>query len=234
MTHLRSSLFLALAAVLSFLAVTAAPSSATFTDRSANTATVTAAVDWVAPTVSLGPLTSPARGVVTVGVAAQDAQSSVARVAVEVRPTGAAAWSPLCTDTTAPFSCSWDTSRTADGSYEVRAHAVDAYDNVSGWVTAPLTVDNTAPSVTMVDPGHPLKGVRTFRAVADDALSGVATVTIYVYSQQTNSVQVLCTITSAPWSCSYDTDRLPKGQLDFRAEATDRAGNTAMSAWTSQ
>lgn len=216
MTHLRSFVLLALAAVLSLMAVTAAPSSATFTDRSTSTATVAAALDWVSPTVSLGPLASPARGVVTVNVEASDAESSVAQVVVEVRAAGAASWSPLCTDTTRPYGCSWDTSLSADGAYEVRARAVDAYDNVSSWVSAPVTVSNGSPVALRV-PGEVLRA--TVRITAERTDTGARVVSQGVEMRMTGSGTwaSLCQGTTDPVVCKWQTHKSPDGSYELRA-----------------
>jgi hypothetical protein len=120
---------LAAVVVLAVLAVSVTGfSSATFTARTLNpVGTVTAASDWTPPTVAVTP---PAggnvSGVAQVSATASDAESGVAQVVVQAQPADASSWTTLCTDTSAPYSCSWDTrTGTPDGPYELRAVATD-------------------------------------------------------------------------------------------------------------
>lgn len=322
---------LAVLAVLAF-SVTGF-SSATFTARTLNpVGTVTAASDWTPPTVAVTP---PAGGSVsgttTVAATASDAQSGVDRVVVQYQAADASSWTTLCTDTTAPYSCSWATQSgsTPDGPYDLRAIATDkaGYTTISevvrtyvansfaiilgpmdealsGTETATMTVhnaglavgsprleyspagtnkwttactgtlllnttttcqwntttvpdgsydlraaigvllggtrysavqtdvlvDNTRPTVTMTDPGTPLSGFRTFAATATDAGSGVESVELQYAQGTTGTWRTLCTVTSAPWSCRYDTTALPGGTYAFRAVATDAVGLQTTSA----
>ena len=56
---------------------------------------------------------------------------------------------PLSTDSSAPFTASWDTTG-LNGTYQVRAIATDLVGNPSLADTASnITVDNTAPTVTL-------------------------------------------------------------------------------------
>ena len=40
-------------------------------------------------------------------------------------PTGTATWTDVCTDTTSPYSCTWNTTTVADGCYDLRAVLLD-------------------------------------------------------------------------------------------------------------
>ncbi|MCR4514316.1 Ig-like domain-containing protein [Aeromicrobium sp. 50.2.37] len=304
-------------------------SSASFSARTVNpVGTVTAASDWTPPTVAV---TQPAGGTVsgttTITATASDAQSGVAQVVLQYQPADASSWVTLCTDTTAPYSCTWDTranGATPDGPYDLRAIATDkaGYSTTSevvrtyvantfavvlaplgevltGTETASMTVynagltfgsvrleyapagttrwatacsafllintattcqwsttsvpdgaydlratysgsastvqtdvlvDNTKPAVSMTDPGTPLSGTRTFAATATDAGSGVETVELQYSPGTTGTWKTLCTVTSAPWSCRYDTTALAGGTYAFRAVATDAAGLQSISA----
>ncbi|PVG81562.1 signal peptidase I [Nocardioides gansuensis] len=104
-------------------------SSAAFTSTSRATSTVTAASDWTPPSVSV---TSPSTGQivagqVTVTAAASDARSAVASVRIDVAVAGSPSWQPLCTDSTAPYSCAWSTTSGTypDGDHDLRATATD-------------------------------------------------------------------------------------------------------------
>lgn len=104
-------------------------SSAVFSSTSRTTSAVTAAFDWTPPSVSV---TSPSAGQivagqVTVTAAAADARSAIASVSIEVAVAGSSSWQPLCTDSAAPFSCTWSTTAGSfpDGDYDLRAIATD-------------------------------------------------------------------------------------------------------------
>lgn len=310
-----------LALIVAFVAVeTSAFSTAAFTSATTNTGTVRAAADWTPPTVTMVNPGSPLKGTVNVTATAADAETGVASVAIQHLAPGTSSWVTICTDTTAPYSCSWDTTLRADGGYSLRAIATDRadYTTTSAAVTTsvantivvslsdpgeavrgsvPLTVslgnagntnyavrieyavadsgnwrtlcsaasctwnttgfandfydlraaatangsttfsevvegvlvDNLAPTVTLADPGSPLSGVRTFAATAADTHSGVDQVAIQYAANGTSTWTTLCTV-GEPFSCRYDTTRIPDATYSFRAVATDNAGNTTTSA----
>ncbi|WP_210495784.1 Ig-like domain-containing protein [Patulibacter sp. SYSU D01012] len=211
-------------------AASVTPSGATYASHRANPGNaVTAANDWVPPTVAVTDPGASLRGTVTLAASASDARSGVASVVLQVAPEGSTAYADACTATAAPYACSWDTSRVADGRYKVRAVATDAAGNraTSDPVTGRL-VDNTAPTVALADPGTPLAaGNVTLTASADDAGSGVAKVTIQRAAAGTGSWTDVCTQTSAPYACTWAA---AVGSYDLRAVAVDAAGNATTSA----
>ena len=98
---------------------------------------------------------SPLRGTVTLSGTATDSGSGVASVQMQYRAgrrprrgrTG-------CTATTAPYSCSFDTTTVADGLYDVRALATDVAGNTAtSAVVANRRIDNTGPTCRVSDPG---------------------------------------------------------------------------------
>ena len=73
-------------------------------------------------------VTSPGatiNGTIAVSATASDTGSGVAQVVVQYAAAGSTTWTSLCTDTSAPYSCSWDTATVADGDYQLRAIATD-------------------------------------------------------------------------------------------------------------
>ncbi|WP_104107044.1 Ig-like domain-containing protein [Nocardioides sp. 616] len=204
-------------------------SSAAFSARTTATATVTAAADWTPPTVSMVEPGVFVRGTRPVVATATDRETGIAGVTVQQLSPGGT-WTTLCMPTSAPYSCSWNTRERADGQYSLRAVALDKAGYQATSAPVRTTVDNLAPTVTMVDPGATLTGVRTFSAgnVAD-ATSGVARVVLQHAPTGTTAYQDLCTMAAAPWSCSTPTAALTDGRYDFRAVATDRAGNETVS-----
>ncbi|TML08314.1 MAG: signal peptidase I, partial [Actinobacteria bacterium] len=140
-------------------------------------------------------------------------------------------WTTGCTATTAPYSCSLNTTALADGLYDLRAQAVDVAGNASNSaVVANRRVDNTAPAVSVIDPGAYVRQTITVSAAASDAGSGVTSVTIQRAPTGTSAWTTICTDTTSAYSCSLNTTVLADGGYDFRATATDAAGNATTSA----
>jgi hypothetical protein len=97
-------------------------------------------------------------------------------------------------------------------------------------VVADVMIDNVAPTVTMTDPGTPLRGMTTFAATATDADSGVAQVQLQYQLSGTSAWTTFCTPAVDPYSCRFDTSKLSDGSYSFRATAADAIGNTTTSA----
>jgi hypothetical protein len=155
----------------------------------------------------------------------------MASMRFEYKPSAGSTWSTACTDSTppSPFSCSWNTTTVTDGSYDVRAVAIDAAGNVrnSTAVTA-RAIDNSGPVVSVTAPG-PFRGTTTVAATATDA-TGVASVAIQYSLAGAGSYTTICTDASSPYSCSWNAAALADGAYDVRAIATDTLGNTTTSA----
>ena len=151
-------------------------------------------------------------------------------VRVEYRLSETTSWKTLCSNLTAPYTCTWSTTTFTNDYYDLRTVATSGSTTVTSGVVADVLVDNLAPTVTMLDPGTPLSGTRTFEAAAADAHSGVAQVVLQQAPAGTTSWSTLCTVTAAPYSCRVDTTRLADGSYSFRAVATDVAGNTTTSS----
>jgi hypothetical protein len=81
--------------------------------------------------------------------------SGLASVAYSSRPAGAATWTVACTATADPWSCNWNTAttKTPNGSYDVRAIATDRAGNTTQASNTPITgrvIDNTRPTALTV------------------------------------------------------------------------------------
>lgn len=149
-------------------------------------------------------------------------------VTVQYAPTGTTNWKTLCSGLSSPFSCNWATTSFANESFDLRVVATAGLTTVTSAVISDVLVDNAAPSVTMTDPGSPLRGTVTFGATATDAASGVQQVVLQ-YSRSGGAFQTLCTLVTEPFTCRVATTTLADGTYSFRALATDVAGNTATS-----
>lgn len=175
------------------------------------------------------------RGTITLSGTASDTISGVAEVFFEYKLSSGSTWATACSDTTAPYSCDADTTGVADDLYDLRARAVDGAGNET--ISAALTnirVDNTVPTVSLTDPGAYLRQTITLNATASDGGSGMASVLFEYKLTADSSWTTICTDATSPYSCSFNTTSVIDGDYDFRATATDVAGNTATSTVTSR
>ena len=120
------------------------------TDRAGHvtqTTPITVRIDNAAPTAT--PSVPPTgRGTVTLTATAGDSGSGVAYVAFEGKYAGV--WYEFCRDTSAPYTCSGDSTAIADGTYSVRAVTVDNAGVKTTSAEFPITIDNTAPTAADV------------------------------------------------------------------------------------
>lgn len=208
------------------------------TDKAGYSATSSSASTLVAnsSTVFLADPGDVLRGSVQLTATVVHSGSTVPAVRFEYFATGVtgAKWTTACTAQTGQHSCSWSTTTVPSGDYDLQAVAVSGSGNSAttnySATRADILVDNTAPTVTMTDPGSPLSGTRTFAATAADAHSGIGQVVLQYASAGSTSYQQLCVVTEEPYSCRSDTTRLANGTYSFRAVAADAAGNTTTSA----
>jgi methionine-rich copper-binding protein CopC len=195
--------------------------------HSTTSATRTLVVDNP-PTPSLADPGANIRGTFTLSATSE---ADTAQVVFE-RRAGGGAWTPIGTDTSAPFSADLDTSALADGDIDLRAIATDG-GGFSG--TSPLRttrVDNTAPTAVLTDPatGAVVGGPNVHLAgSATDTGSGVASVRFEQRAAGGGSFAPIGTDTSAPFEASWDSTGL-NGNYELRAISTDTAGNETTSA----
>ena len=185
-------------------------------------------VDNTAPATGVSAAT-PLTGTATVTATATDGGSGVISVALDARPSSGGSWTAICTKGSAPYSCSWDTTAVADGPWDVRATATDAAGNTSTATTTNRIVDNTAPTITLTNPGSPLGGTVTLTSTTGDgAGSGVASVAYQYRTSPAGTWTAACSSSTAPFSCGWATPAT--GSYDLRAIATDGVGKQTTSA----
>jgi hypothetical protein len=199
-------------------------------NQTASTIQTNRRIDNTAPTANATNPGTYVRGIVSLGGTATDAGSGIASMTLNGRGVGAGAWVTVCTSTTSPLTCTYDTATIPDGAYEVQLVVTDNAGNTTTTPTVtPINVDNTAPTVTMTDPGTPLSGTDPLSSTTADA-SGIASVQ-YQYKTSAGTVWTnACLASTTPFTCNFNTASVADGLYDFRAIATDLAGNQTTSA----
>lgn len=189
-------------------------------------------VDNQAPTVTMTDPGTPLSGTITLAATASDAESGIASVAIQYQSTALlSSWTTACTLTSFPYSCRFDTTQLALGTYNVRAVATDAIANSTTSATVTnRKVDNSVDSVTMEDPGAYLTGTVTLTSNASST-AGVTSVTIQRAPAGTTTWTTVCSITSgtSPYTCGWDSTTVADGLYDFRSVLVSGAGKTTTS-----
>lgn len=187
-------------------------------------------VDNVAPTVAMQDPGTPLRGVVTTAVTASDSHSGVETVVIQYAATGSTTFKDVCTVTATPYSCRFDTSTLADGSYGFRAVVTDGVGNTTTSATVgSRVVDNSVASVSVEDPGAYLSGTVPLRANATST-AGVASVRIQYAASGSSTWTDVCSDTTSPYECSMNTGSVADGLYDLRAVMQDKLGRLTTSA----
>jgi hypothetical protein len=129
------------------------------------------------------------------------------------------------TSTTAPYAVNWDTTASAQGSHSLTAKAYDTIGNVGQSSSRTVTVDNTAPSVAITSPanGASVFLSTTIQVAASDSHTSVTQVVFY------DGSTVIGTDTTAPYSVTWNTTLVSRGQHTLTARAQDAAGNVQTS-----
>jgi hypothetical protein len=121
------------------------------------------------------------------------------------------------------YRFAWDSTLVDDGSYRLGARAVDAAGNEGVaqqfYVSVSNTVDETAPTVTILSPSDGSSGSRsvTLSARASDD-QGAPQVSIYADGK------LRCSGTGSV-SCSWNLRKVPDNTYKIRAVSRDAAGN---------
>jgi hypothetical protein len=133
----------------------------------------------------------------------------------------------VATATFSPFSFSWNSASKTNGSHTLTVKAFDPTNNMgSASVTVSVnnapaqTADTTPPVVAITSPadGATVSRNISITVSAKDNV-GVTRLVIYVDNVQ------LCSDTSAPYTCSWNTRKASAGLHTITATAWDAAGN---------
>ena len=175
-----------------------------------------------APVVSIS---APASGAIVSGVtsfsaSASDPDGSISSVKFYVNGV------LKSTDSTSPYSYSWDTSGVANGAATLKAVATDD-DGATSEAVISVNVNNIVPnqapvvSITAPASGASVSGVTSFSASASDPDGSISSVKFYV-----NGV-LKTTDSTSPYSYSWDTSGVANGAATLKAVATDDDGATS-------
>ncbi len=184
---------------------------------------VVAPADTTAPTASI---TSPANGAAVTGTVAITASASdnVGVTSVTILVDGASVGS----DTSAPYSVSWNTAGVTAGSHTIRAQAKDAAGNIgtSGSVSVTVTAPNQPPTISLTAPAsggtYTTPANITVSATAADADGTIARVDFYV------GTTLISSDTTSPYAATWTTSTA--GAYSFSAKAVDNTGATTPSS----
>ena len=188
--------------------------------------------DTSAPTVGIGAPIAGAKvsGLVAVDVSASD-NVGVSRVELFVNGT------KFASDTTAPYSFSWDSAAVADGNASLTAYAYDAAGNfASRAVTVAVSnavppsepektvADTVAPTASLINPtaGSTLSAGKV--AVSGAGVDNVGVVALRLYVDG----KLETTVSGSKLSYSLNTRKLSTGTHTIALEAVDAAGNSGV------
>ncbi len=188
--------------------------------------------DTSAPTVGIGAPIAGAKvsGLVAVDVSASD-NVGVSRVELFVNGT------KFASDTTAPYSFSWDSAAVADGNVSLTAYAYDAAGNfASRAVTVAVSnavapsepektvADTVAPTASLINPtaGSTLSAGKV--AVSGAGVDNVGVVALRLYVDG----KLETTVSGSKLSYSLNTRKLSTGTHTIALEAVDAAGNSGV------
>lgn len=189
-------------------------------DKAGNTSQISRSVilDLELPAVAIT-LPQPGAvisGVVTVTAEASDAMSGITSVTLYMD--GQA----QITLNQPPFSFTLNTSMFASGLHTITVRAKDRAGNESE-ASLNVTIDNVAPIVAITAPvsGAVVSGLITVSVQANDAISGVASVSLYVDGQ------LQATLTQPPFNFPLNTLLFASGSHTITARGVDNSGNQA-------
>ncbi len=193
------------------------------------------AIDNTLPSASIDDPGSPLRGIVALSGSGSDTGSGLASLAFQRRPTSSSgAWTTIATLTGTPFTISFNTASVGDNLYDLRVLVTDVAGNTQTAVVTSRRIDNTAPTVSLADPGANTHGTISLSGTATDAGSGLASIAIEYSPAGAGTWTTIALPTSSPYSASFDTTSVPDGLYDFRVVVTDAAGNSSTASRTSR
>jgi subtilisin family serine protease len=179
--------------------------------------------DTAPPSVSI---TSPSGGSSVSGTISVQGSASdnVGVTSVSLSIDGVA----LGSDTTVPYSFSWNTTTVANGSHNLTATASDAAGNTASTtitVTVSNLADTTAPVISITSPANGAR-VTGNLSVLVQATDNVRVTRVELYVDGT----LTATSTSAPFTTKWNTKRAASGGHVLQCKAYDAVGNSGASS----
>lgn len=170
-------------------------------------------------------ITAPANGATVSGTVSVTASASddTGVTAVEFWLDGAL----QSTDTTSPYSWSWDTTASANGAHSLVSKAYDAANNAGASAAVSVTVDNdtTAPTTSITAPANGAT-VSGTTAVTASATDNVAVTSVEFWLDGV----LQSTDTTSPYEWSWNTTGSANGSHSLVSKAYDARGNVGTSA----
>jgi adhesin/invasin len=147
--------------------------------------------------------------------------ADTASVVYGVSPSGGGGWTAVGSSSTLPsFAAAFDTTAVADGTYDVRATAVDRFGNAATLTVPNVRIDNTSPTIVSSTPadGAVVASVSSIDATASEDLSAVTSLEL-----DGSPATFGATISGA--NVSFPTAALADGNHALTGELVDLAGN---------
>ncbi len=189
-----------------------------------------ARVDRTNPTVSL---TAPANGACVSGTITVSASASDNFAVKEVRfyRDGGVL---IGTDTTSPYSISWDTTTVADGSHTLYAVAYDCLDHTGTSQTITVKVNNNPPTVSITQPANNATFCQGDQVLVKASASSGVGIDRVVFTAGSSSIGT----DTAPPDCdpdycaTWDTSGATPGNYTITATAYDTCGGSSSDSIT--
>jgi hypothetical protein len=191
------------------------------TDAAGNTFTsgqITVDVDSTPPGVTLADPGSPVSGTVALSAATTgDADAVTFGYSIA----GAASWTAISTDGSAPYTANFDTTLVGDGTYDLRAVVTDAVGNTSQSVRAGIRVDNFVPIIVSSVPanGSIVASANSITITSSEAIAGLTGV-------QLDGAAAVAPVISGS-SATFNTGALGNGSHSLTGTVRDASGKSS-------
>ncbi len=197
-------------------------------DELASVTNASFTVDATAPTVAL---TTPAAGASLSGAGiavSATASDNIAVIGVQFKLDGNNLGAE---DTSSPYSITWDTTTTSNGSHSLTAVARDGAGNTTTSSARSVTVANTTPDTTppTVSISAPTNGASVNGASVSITANASDNVGVAGVQFKIDGVNLGAEDTASPFSATWNTTTVANGSHTITAVARDAANNTTTS-----
>jgi hypothetical protein len=186
--------------------------------NSFTSAPITVDVDATAPGVTLNNPGSPVSGTISLSASTTGDATSVT---FSRSPAGAATWTAIGTDGSAPYAASLNTTTVGDGLYDLRAVVTDAVGNTSQSLVGGIRVDNFIPIVVSSVPanGSIVASASQIAITASEDIAALTGVTL------DGAATAAPTISGA--TATFNTGALANGTHTLSGTVRDAANNSS-------